>query len=91
MADWDHSRRIEVPMALEVMLTDVIHIDGLGDARHLIQLAQICTQVRIVRDTAAVGLEVGDRAGIARRGALIDFKEKPDYALSSACLMWYKK
>jgi hypothetical protein len=45
-------------MAAVIVLFDVIHVHRLGDARHLIKLAQIVRKVRIIRDAAQVALEV---------------------------------
>ena len=49
---------------------DVIHVHGLGDARHLIEVAQIVRQVRIVGDAAQVAFEVAviDRVEADERG-----------------------
>ena len=47
-----------------VMTLDVIEIDGIGDARLLIQIHQITLQIGIVDDTAQVALEMAVIDGV---------------------------
>jgi hypothetical protein len=45
-------------VALVVVPLDVPHIDGLGDTRYLIKVAQKAGQVRVISDPTQVALEV---------------------------------
>src|SRR5271166_5470724 len=56
--------RIDLPVAGIIMPLDVGHVHGLGDAGHLIELAQVVRQIWIVDDPPQVALEVADIDGI---------------------------
>ena len=62
--------RVHLALAAVVVPLDVIDADGLGDARHLIEIAEIIRQVRVVGDAAQVALEVAviDRVEADQRG-----------------------
>src|SRR3546814_9356889 len=45
-------------MAAVVVVLDVVQVDGLGDARHLVEFARVVPQVGIVAESPQVALEV---------------------------------
>jgi hypothetical protein len=47
-------------VAAVVVVLDVVEVDGLGDARVLVQLARVGPQVRVVDEPPEVALEVAD-------------------------------
>src|SRR5690606_3070375 len=55
---------VDVAMACVVMAFDVGEIDGFGDARPLVELAQPVRQVRIILDPPQVALEVAVIDGV---------------------------
>src|SRR4051812_18438889 len=55
---------IDVQHAHVIVPLDVIDVHPLGHARHLVEIAQIVRQVRIVRDAAQVAFEVAVVDGI---------------------------
>ena len=54
----DDAGRVDSAMALVVVPLDVPHIDGVGHTWHLIKIAQVAGQVRVIGDAAQVSLEV---------------------------------
>src|SRR5471030_21494 len=52
-AGWVH-----VALAAVIMPLDLLQVDGLGNARHLIKLAYVIRQIRIVGNAAPVAFEV---------------------------------
>ena len=55
---------LSVRVRAVVVPLDVIHVDGLGDAGVLVQLAQVARELRVVDDAAQVALEVADVHGV---------------------------
>ena len=51
-------------MATEVVITDVIEIDGFRNARYLVDVAQETVQVQIIANPVFVALEMGHIHGI---------------------------
>lgn len=41
-------------------MTDMVKVDGLRNARHLVDIAQKTVQIQVVTDAVFVALEVGD-------------------------------
>ena len=72
--------RVHLALAAVIVPLDVIDVHGLGDARHLIEIAQIVRQVRIVDDAPQVALEVAviDRVEADQR------REQPPVGLGQA-------
>src|SRR5690349_18241441 len=68
--EWYDAARIDVAHADVIVALDVIHVHRVGDARHLIEFAQVVRQVRIVDDAAQIALEVAviDRVKSKYRG-----------------------
>ena len=62
--------RIDAPVARVIVMLDVEEVDRLGDARQVVELAQIAAQRRIVPDLAQIALEVPeiDRVEADQRG-----------------------
>src|SRR5215212_6205797 len=56
--------RIERAVALVIVALDVSHVDGLGDPRRLVEVAQIARQVGIVGDPAQIAFEMPDIDGV---------------------------
>ena len=55
---WNDPGGVDSAMTLVVVALDVPHIDGVGYARHLIELAQVARQVQIVCYPTQVALEM---------------------------------
>src|SRR3546814_14091304 len=49
--------RVHRGMAAVVVVLDVVQVDGLGDARHLVESARVVSQVGIVAESTPVALE----------------------------------
>nr|VUD34641.1 Uncharacterised protein [Raoultella sp. NCTC 9187] len=47
-------------MAAVVVVANMAKIDGLGNARHLIDIAQEAVQIWVIADAPLVALKVGD-------------------------------
>ena len=47
-------------MAAVVVVLDVHHVHGVRNPRHLVELAEVAREVRVVGDSAQVALEVAD-------------------------------
>ena len=54
----DYPGRIDGRVAGIVVPLDLIEVDGLGDARDLVQLAQVVPQIWIVDDAPQIAFEV---------------------------------
>ena len=61
---WDNAGRIDSFVAAIVVRLDVIHVDRLGDARLLVEVAEIGGKVGVVGDAIQVALEVAYVDGI---------------------------
>src|SRR5690348_10999958 len=57
-ADRNHAVRIDGLVAAEVVVADVVHPHGVGDARHLVDVAQQDFEVGIVADPLAIAFEM---------------------------------
>jgi hypothetical protein len=57
-AERDDAGRVHPLLAAVVVALDVVHVDGLGHARPLIEIAHVVRQVRVVDDPLQVALEV---------------------------------
>ena len=75
--------RVDGRMATVVVMLDVRHVDGIRDSRHLVELAKVAREVRIIGDSAQIALEVadvhrieanerGEEAPVGLRGAVPD-------------------
>ncbi len=69
-SDRHDAGRIHVAMAAVIMPFDVIEVDGLGNARHLIEIAKIILEIGIVDDAPQIAFEVAvvDRIKSNERG-----------------------
>jgi hypothetical protein len=48
----DDTGRIDLTVTAVIVLLDVVEIDGLAEARRLVEVAQIVRQIRVVGDAA---------------------------------------
>ena len=55
---------IDLFVAAVIVPLDVIHVHGLGHARHLVEITEIVREVRIVGDPAQVAFEMADIDGV---------------------------
>ncbi len=73
--------RVDVAVAAVIVPLDVIETDGVGDARHLIKIAQIIPQIWIVDDAPQIAFEVavidGVEANERREQPPIRFRDLP--------------
>lgn len=58
--DGDNTRRVDGLVAAEIVGANMVEVDRLPDARHLVDVAQETMQVQVVADTVLVALKVGD-------------------------------
>ena len=56
--DWNNAGRVNIVMSNVVMTFDVIEVHRLGDARLLVEIAQIAIEVRVIDDASDVTFEV---------------------------------
>ena len=59
-SDRNNAGRVNGFVATEVVIADVIEIDGLRNAWHLVDITQKTVQIQVVTDAVFVALEVGD-------------------------------
>src|SRR4051812_20825803 len=60
----DDPRRVDLRMRRVVVALDVVEVDRVGDARLLVEVAQVAGQVCVVVDAPQVALEVADVDGV---------------------------
>jgi hypothetical protein len=79
-SDRHDTGRIDVAVTAIIVPFNVIEIDGIGDARYLIEIAQIIPEIWIVDDAAQITFEVTVVNGVEadQRG------EQPPVSLSDA-------
>lgn len=58
--DGDNTRRVDGLVAAEIVGANMVEVDRLRDARHLVDVAQETMQVQVVADAVLVALKVGD-------------------------------
>ena len=58
--DRHDARRVDRRVAAVIVRLDVVQVDRLGHARHLVEVAQVVRQVRIVGDPPQIALEMPD-------------------------------
>ena len=63
-ADGHDAGRIDRGVAVIVVPFYVVHVDRLGDPRHLVKIAQIVRQARVVLDAPQITLEVAEIDGV---------------------------
>ena len=56
----DNTRRVDGLVAAEIVGANMVEVDRLRDARHLVDVAQETMQVQVVADAVLVALKVGD-------------------------------
>ena len=88
-AERHDAARIDVAHADVIVPLDVIHVHRLGHARHLIKLAHIVRDVRIVDDAAQVAFEMavvdGIKANQRREQSPIGFGQALAAQISVCC------
>src|SRR3984957_20158094 len=60
-ADRHDAARVQLRMALVIMVLDMLEVDGLGYARLGVEFAQIARQIPVIGDAADVAFEMADK------------------------------
>ena len=76
--DRDDTGGVQLLVAAVVVALDVVHVDGLGDAGDLIEVAEIAPEIGVVDDAPPVALEVPDSG----------FEPPPGMVSGYFCCQW---